>query len=189
MTHDLWYALKVRPRFEWVVAASLSNKGYDLFLPTYKSKRRWTDRTKILDLPLFPGYLFCQLDLRTRLPVLMTPGVSSIVGVGRNPQPVDEAEIEAIRTVVQSGVVYEPYAYLPVGQSVQVEDGALCGLTGIVTNHKNDSRLIISVSLLMRSVSVEIDRSLLKPIGNAPQGRFVIPEPDMMTPVTSPLPS
>jgi hypothetical protein len=67
-------------------------------------------------------------------------------------------------------VVYEPYAYLPVGQFVRVEEGALCGVTGIVTNHKNDSRLIISVTLLMRSVSVEIDRSFLKPIGNVLPG-------------------
>src|SRR5207247_8656719 len=163
MANDLWYALQVRPRSEWMVAANLCNKGYELFLPTYKSKRRWSDRTKILELPLFSGYLFCQFDVQTRLPILTTPGVSSIVGIGKPPQPVDEAEMQAIRTVVQSGAVYEPYAYLPVGQLVRVEEGALCGLTGIVTTHKNDSRLIISVTLLMRSVSVEIDRSLLKP--------------------------
>jgi len=186
MAHGLWYALKVRPRFEGMVAGSLSYKGYDLFLPTYKSKRHWSDRTKVLDLPLFPGYLFCRFDLQTRLPILTTPGVNSIVGAGRSPQAVDESEIEAIRTVVQSGVAYEPYAYLPVGQLVRVEDGALHGLTGIVTDHKNDSRLIISVSLLMRSVSVEIDRSSLKLAGNAPRRRFVIPDAAVMTSAIAP---
>ena len=183
MANDLWYALQVRPRSEWMVAANLCNKGYELFLPTYKCKRRWSDRTKILELPLFPGYLFCQFDVQTRLPILMTLGVSSIVGAGKSPQPVDETEIDAIRTVVHSGLMYEPYAYLPVGQLVRVEHGSLCGLTGVVTNRKNDFRLIISITLLMRSVSVEIDRSWLKPIGNAPQGRFVLPEASVMTPV------
>jgi len=158
-----------------MVAGSLSGKGYELFLPTYRSKRSWSDRTKVLDLPLFAGYLFCRFDIQTRLPILTTPGVGSIVGAGKTPEAVDEREIEAIRTVVRSGVVYEPYGHLPEGQLVHVEQGSLRGLTGVVMNHKKDSRLIISVTLLMRSVSVEIERSWLKPIG-APQGSFVFPD-------------
>ena len=173
MSDDQWYAIQVRPRFESTVAANLCTKGYELFLPTYRSKRLWSDRVKVLELPLFPGYLFCQLNLERRLPILKTPGVCSIVGAGRTPQPVREEEIQAIRNVVRSGVTYEPYAYLPVGQTVRVEQGALRGLTGIITENKGSPRLIISVPLLMRSVSVEVDRSWLKPIGSAPQSRFV----------------
>ena len=164
MSNDLWYALKIKPRQEWVAAANLTAKGYDLLLPTYKSKRRWSDRIKTLELPLFPGYLFCQFDVTRRLPILQTPGVCSVVGIGKCPEPIDEAEIEAIRTVVSSGATYQPHPYLNVGQLVQVEHGALTGLTGIVTQVKNDFRLIISVNLLMRSVSVEIDSAWVNPI-------------------------
>src|SRR5213083_2549360 len=81
-------------------------------------------------------------------------------------QPVDEAEIEAIRTVIQSGIACKPYPRLRTGQRVRVEDGALQGLTGVVMKYKDDCRLIISVTLLMRAVSVEIDRSSLKPIAD-----------------------
>ena len=163
---DDWYALQIRPRWESLVAAHLRYRGYEPFLPTYQAKRRWADRIKILDSPLFPGYLFCQFNLNTRMPILTTPGVSGIVGVGKSPQPVDEAEIEAIRTVIQSGIACKPYPRLRAGQRVRVEDGALQGLTGVVMKYKDDYRLIISVTLLMRSVSVEIDRSSLKPIAD-----------------------
>ena len=95
-----------------------------------------------------------------------------IVGVGKSPQPVDEAEIEAIRTVIQSGIACKPYPRLRTGQRVRVEDGALQGLTGVVMKHKDDYRLIISVTLLMRSVSVEIDRSWLKPIAAVPEAMY-----------------
>src|SRR5262245_65794889 len=101
MNDDLWYALKVRPRSEWMVAANLRNRGYEPFLPTYKSKRRWSDRIKTLELPLFPGYLFCRFDVQTRLPILTTPGGSFIVGGGKTPQPIDVAESEGGRTVTK----------------------------------------------------------------------------------------
>ena len=173
MAHDLWYALQVRPRRESMVAEILRNKGYEPFLPTYKAKRPWSDRTKILAAPLFSGYLFCRFDLETRLPILRTPGVNSIVGAGRNPQAINEAEIEAIRSVINSGVGCKPYPRLPLGQVVCVGYGSLEGLTGVVQKHKNEYRLIISVTLLMRSVSVEIDRAWLTPIRS--EKRFVPP--------------
>ena len=166
MRSDLWYALKVRPRFERVAVAHLRSRGYDPFLPTYISKRRWSDRIKSLELPLFPGYLFCQIDLKSRLPVLTAPGVNYIVGVGRAPEPVPEQEIASIRTIVSSGLYYEPFPYLNAGQLVRVEQGALVGLVGRVVEVKNTSRLIISINLLMRSVSAEIDRSWVHPVEN-----------------------
>jgi len=164
MAHQLWYALKVRPRFERIVVTHLQSRGYDPFLPTYTVQHRWSDRVKSLGLPLFPGYLFCQLDLNNRLPILTAPGVNFIVGVGKTAEPIQESEIQAIRSVVESGLQYEPYSYITVGQMVRVEQGALMGLTGFVSDIKNSARLIISVNLLMRSVSVEIDRSWVKPL-------------------------
>jgi transcription antitermination factor NusG len=156
-----------------MVGDILRAKGYDPFLPTYKSRRRWSDRIKTLELPLFPGYLFCQLDLRRRLPILTTPGVNFIVGVGKNPEPIDHTEIESIRNVVRAGLAYSPHPYLTVGQSVRIEHGSLTGLSGLITEVKNDVRLILSINLLMRSVAVEIDRSWVRPLHPKPQERFL----------------
>src|SRR5215471_16772080 len=98
-----WYALQVYQRLEKITALLLNQKGFDLFLPTYTVKRRWSDRVKVVEQPLFPGYLFCRLDARQRwLPVLTTPGVMSIVGTGKEPIAIPESEIEAVRRIVRS---------------------------------------------------------------------------------------
>jgi transcription antitermination factor NusG len=160
--NDSWYALHVRPRFENTVEMQLEGKGYEVFLPTYEAKRRWSDRVKTLVQPLFPGYVFCSFDVGARLPILTTPGVNSIVGIGKVPVPVDPQEISAIRSVINSGISSYPCDYIRDGESVRVESGPLEGLTGIVQRSKNSDRLIVSLTLLMRSVSVEIDRSWVK---------------------------
>jgi len=160
--NDSWYALHVKPRFESLVEAQLNGKGYEVFLPTYESKRRWSDRIKTLECPLFPGYVFCRFDLNLRLPILVTPGVNSIIGVGKTPTPVDAEEISAIRNIVQSGIAALPCDYIREGETVRVESGPLEGLVGIVQRSRNSERLVVSLTLLMRSVSVEIDRSWVK---------------------------
>jgi transcription antitermination factor NusG len=167
MRSDLWYALKVRPRFERSVVTHLQSRGYDPFLPCYAVKRQWSDRVKSIELPLFPGYVFCQFDIKARFPIVTTPGVSFVVGIGRVPEPIAHTEIESIRSVIASGLHYEPYPYLTLGQLVQVERGALSGLVGLITDLKNGSRLIISINLLKRSVSTEIDRGWVTPIDSS----------------------
>src|SRR5215475_4384076 len=162
---DGWYALHVKPRFEKYVTGQLSVKGYETFMPSYVSKRKWSDRVKTLSLPLFPGYVFCRFDLHTRLPVLVTPGVMAVVGVGKAPVAIADEEILAIQRVIDSGLPTQRWPYLNCGESVRVEAGPLEGLTGIVVRMKGSDRLIVSVSLLMRSVSVEIDRKDVKPLG------------------------
>lgn len=162
----LWYALHVRPRFEKVIARNLKGKGYEEFLPLLRRHNRWSDRVKEIDLPMFPGYVFCKFNALYRLPLLTIPGVNLIVGVGKSPMPVEERELDAIRAVMQSGVYCEPWPFMPVGQTVRVEHGPFIGTEGIVTAHKNTYRLIISVNLLQRSVAVEIDGDCLKPIGS-----------------------
>ena len=164
MVQDLWYALSVKSRWEFAVAANLRCKGYEPFVPTHRVSRRWSDRVKTLDMPLFSGYLFCRFDLRARLPILIMPGVNFIVGAGKIPEPISHAEIEAIRAVVQCGLTFDPHPYVTIGQWVRVECGALRGLRGIVTEVRNRSRLIVSINLLMRSVSVEIDPTWVQPI-------------------------
>ena len=172
MTADTWYAVKVRPRLERTVLTHLQARGYDPFLPCYSVKRQWTDRVKSVELPLFPGYLFCQFDFNARFPILSAPGVNFIVGMGRVPVPVPPAEIESIRSLVKSGLHYEPHPYLAVGQLVQIEQGALAGLIGLITEVKGNSRLILSINLLMRSVSAEIDRSWVRPINPSSKQYF-----------------
>jgi transcription antitermination factor NusG len=164
MRENPWYALKVKPRFEQSVVTHLRGRGFDPFLPVYMAKRRWSDRVKSIELPLFPGYLFCQFDLNNRLPILTAPGVNFIVGIGKLPQAVSDHEMEAIRTVIGSGLYYEPHPYLNLGQLVRVEEGSLAGLVGRVTEVKNSTRLVISINLLMRSVSTEIDRKWVLPL-------------------------
>jgi transcription antitermination factor NusG len=160
-----WYAIRIQSRLGGVAAATLRGKGYEEFLPLYRSRRRWSDRIKQLDLPLFPGYLFCRLDLTGRLmPVLTTPGVIGIVGPGKTPVPIDDEEIEAIRAILRSGLAAQPWPFLQVGSRVYIERGPLTGLEGIITNTDKVYRLIVSVNLLQRSVAVEIDRDWARPI-------------------------
>ena len=160
----LWYALHVRSRFEKPVLAQLEGKGYEAFLPTYTSVRRWSDRTKSVTLPLFPNYIFCRFDVHARLPILVTPGVNFVVGAGKSPTAVDDNEIAALRYLLDSEVAPQPWPYIGVGETVQVVAGPLCGLTGIVLRTKGCDRLIVSISLLMRSVAVEVDRRHIEPL-------------------------
>lgn len=137
-------------------------------------KRRRNGRVREIDAPLFPGYVFCQFDAQNRLPILITPGVIAVVGRGRIPLPVDDEEIAAIQTVVLSGLRAEPWPYLELGQKVRIESDSLQGLEGILINFKGNHRIVVSVSLLRRSVALEIDQSCVRPIGS---GRARVLEP------------
>jgi len=159
-----WFALRVRSRCEKLVAALLHHKGLEEFLPLYRSRRQWSDRVQSVELPLFPGYVFCRLDPLYRLPVLITPGVLHFVGVGRIPAPVEDEEIVAIRSAVQSGLQTEPWPFLDVGQRVRLEDGPLTGLEGILIEVRKQHRIVVSVTLLRRSVAVEIERQWVRPV-------------------------
>lgn len=162
-----WFALQVRTRHETAIAGFLEAKGYEQFVPLYKSRKRWSDRVKVMEAPLFPGYLFCRFDPQYRLPVLKTPGVIQVIGYNRIPAPIDETEIHAIQTLIASGLQTQPWPFLAVGDHVRIESGALRGLDGIVVKLKENHRLVVSVTLLRRSVAVEIDSALVEP-GFAP---------------------
>jgi transcription antitermination factor NusG len=160
-----WYVVRVRSNFERVAAASFHEKGFETYLPLYRSRRKWSDRTKEIDVPLFPGYVFSRFDTALRLPILTTPGVVSIVGSNATgPAAVPEAEIEAIRKLLQSKLPIGPWPFLSAGQHVVVERGPLSGVEGIVVQIKNGFRLVVSVSLLQRSVYAEIDRDWVRPV-------------------------
>jgi len=152
-----WYALQVWVRKESLVATQLEGQGFECFLPRYKSVRQWSDRKKEIEQPLFPGYLFCRFHYSERRPVVVTPGVLQVVGNGRTGLAVDQQEIEAIRFAVASGAAAQPWSYLEIGERVRVNGGRLTGLEGILVNFKGNHRVVLSVSLLQRSVALEID--------------------------------
>ena len=163
-----WFALQVRSRSENIVATFLRGYGYEWFLPSYKCRRQWSDRVKQMEVPLFPGYLFCRFNPQDRLPILKTPGMIGIVGIANTPIAVDDGEIAALRALVNSQLPRQPWPYLQVGQRVRIEHGALCGLEGILLNFKGDHRLVLSVTLLRRSVAAEIDSAWVTPIHERP---------------------
>lgn len=151
-----WFALRVKPRAERPVADALAAKGYEQFLPLHKERRRWSDRVKTIETPLFAGYVFCRFDVQKRLGVLTTPGVLHVVSTGTIPQPIPYEEIAALRVVVGSGLPIESWPFLHVGQRVQIVSGPLAGASGILQSVKSRDRLVVTLSLLQRSVAVEV---------------------------------
>ena len=159
-----WYALRVRSNHERVAAMHLREQGYEEFCPAYRSERQWSDRKKTIEQFLFPGYVFCRLNPDDRLPVLMMPGVVNVVGFGSRPAAIPDQEIEHVRTMVRSGLLVTPWPFLSVGQTVVLERGPLAGVEGILQQIKKTFRLVVSVQLLQRSVSTEVDRAWVRPV-------------------------
>jgi transcriptional antiterminator NusG len=159
-----WYALQVRPRFEKVAANLLESKGFETFLPLYCSRRRWSDRMKMVELPLFPAYLFSRFNAEARLPILTTPGVIGVLGLGKRPVPVDDADIANVQAIVASGLPACPWPFLERGDPIRIVQGPLRGMEGILVRSEKHERLVVSVKLLQRSVAVDIDRDWVRPV-------------------------
>jgi transcription termination/antitermination protein NusG len=163
-----WFALRVRSNHERVAAMYLREQHYEEFCPAYKSERQWSDRKKTVEQFLFPGYVFCRLNPNDRLPILMMPGVVNVVGFGNKPAAIPDQEIEQVRRMVRSGLLVTPWPFLNVGQPVVLERGPLAGVEGILQEIKKTFRLVVSVHLLQRSVSTEVDRAWVRPITALP---------------------
>jgi transcription antitermination factor NusG len=164
MMSPAWYAVQVRPRHEKAVLTGLVQRGYEAFLPLYRSRRKWSDRFQDVDLPLFQAYVFCRLDINRRLPVLTIPGVIRFIGTGKTPVPVDEDEMIAIHSVINSGLLVRPFPFIKVGQSVLIEEGPLRNIRGILSQIDGADQLVVSISLLQRSVGVAIPRHWIRPV-------------------------
>jgi transcription antitermination factor NusG len=158
-----WHAIRVRLRWEKMAADSLHGKEYEAFLPLYRKRSPWSDRVKEIDVPLFPGYVFCRGDFSGRPRLVTTPGVIGILSFGGIPAIISENEIEAIKSVIRSGLYTEPWLYLREGQRVRIHSGALTGIEGILIRTKSDCRVVLSIEALCRSVAVEINRECLTP--------------------------
>jgi len=157
-----WYAIWTRSRHEQTVREQLERKGYEAFLPTVPKWSRWKDRKKKIDWPLFPGYCFARFHPAERLPILTCTGVVSIVSFDGDVAPIPEAEIDAIRRVVESDLQYDPCPLIKEGTMVEVTHGPLKGVQGRLVRKGTHSRLILAVDLIGQAVSVEVDAADVK---------------------------
>lgn len=159
-----WYALRVKPRHEKAVAEALRVQGFEEFLPLFKERRRWSDRTKEIETPLFANYTFCRFAAQHRLAVLRVPGVVGIVRFGDRLAEVDSAEIDAVRAAAGSGRIVRPCEFLLAGQRVRIVSGPLANVEGIFQRFSGSDQLVVSVTILQRSVAVELEGDAVIPI-------------------------
>ncbi len=169
-----WWAIYTRHQHEKSVADTLSAKGFEVFLPTYQSIRRWNDRRKILSLPLFPCYVFVRGSLGRRLQIVTTPGIHMILAHGETFAAIPETEIQALRRTVEGHFRVEPHPFLRCGDRVRVTRGSLQGVEGILVRKKNIFRLVLSVEMLAQSVAVEVDAADIEPL-RVPTGVSSLP--------------
>jgi transcription antitermination factor NusG len=160
----LWYVVYTSANHEKRVQMQLQERNVESLLPLYEERRRWKDRTKRLQLPVFPGYVFVRLALRDRLQVLRIPGVARLVGFNGDPVPLSESDIAALRTALDRQSILQPHPYLTVGRRVRIKGGPLKGMEGILIRKKNIFRLVVSIPLISRSASVEIDTAYVERI-------------------------
>jgi transcriptional antiterminator NusG len=161
-----WFAVQVRAGREQLAATHLGIRGYEVFLPCYRERRRWSDRVKTIDCALFAGYVFCRLQTGLAAKVVTTPGVIQILSDATGPIPIPSHEIEAIQRIVQTRLAVEPWTLVQVGQVVRLEQGPLSGVNGIVLTTTNRHRLVVSISLLQRAVAVEVEADWISiPLG------------------------
>ncbi|MBY0508269.1 MAG: hypothetical protein K2X03_30430 [Bryobacteraceae bacterium] len=156
--------MRVRSRCEKLAAAALTARGFEVLAAVAPQRRVWVDRVRTVEMPLFPGYIFARFDPKQRIEIERTAGVACIVHFSDHCCPVDDFEIDSIRRVLGSGLDIYRAPFFGVGKFVSVKHGALAGTRGVVVEVKNRFRLVVSVTLLQRSVAVEIDEAILEPL-------------------------
>ena len=153
-----WFAIQTRSRHEKKIADELQHRGVEVFLPTIRLTRKWSDRVKKVDFPLFAGYEFVKIfpTPGERLKVLTVYGVLSFVGVAGRGAPIPDVEIENLKTALANEIALRPTPFLKMGQRVRVRGGALAGMEGILTGTRGEKHLVISISTIQKSVSLVI---------------------------------
>ena len=137
-------------------------RDIESFLPVCRSTRRWRNGCTVnLERPLFPGYVFVRVNQTHRVRVLELPGVVSIVGAARRPAPLPDGDIEALKNGIHL-INAEPHRYLQIGERVRVRSGPLQGMSGILVRRKNSVRVVLTLDLIMKSISVEVDEQDLE---------------------------
>jgi transcription antitermination factor NusG len=154
-----WFAVHTRSKHEMKVKAQLQGKKIHVFLPMLKELRRWSDRRKLIEQPLFPGYVFVRMDEQNeenRISVLRTAGVVQFVGIQGNGTPIPEKQIENVQTLIASEIQFGLSPFLRVGQKVRIRGGCLDGIEGILTARNADRSVVVSVDLIQRSLSIRV---------------------------------
>jgi transcription antitermination factor NusG len=154
-----WYAAYTSSRHEKTVAEHLRQRDVECFLPLYETVRRWNNGRHRVHLPLFPSYVFVRMGLRDKLRVLQVPGLAQLVSFQGSPAVLPDAEIETLRSALAAGVQAQPCRYLNVGSQVEICNGPLQGLRGILLRHQGQFRVVVSVEMIMRSIVVEVEAS------------------------------
>jgi transcription antitermination factor NusG len=162
-----WFVATVKPQHEATVAQGFNLREMEQFSPTYEMQRQNRQASRrTMRPPLFPGYVFCRFRRLERAAVLKTPGVTSIISFGGNPVAISEEEIERVRIMIASGRAIRPWPYLERGSSVLIESGPLRGVEGIVVEADGDLNVVVSITLLQRSVCVRIERETVTHVSN-----------------------
>jgi transcription antitermination factor NusG len=162
--HRKWFAAVTTPQHEKSALRHLDSSGIETFLPTYQLCRTWKNRQKVrVELPLFPTYLFVHIDHAERSQVLRTPGVRQLVGNSREPVSLADREIDFLRMTLREQTA-EPYAGLVEGQRVRIKSGSMRGVEGLLIRQSSEWRFILTVQLIHRHVTLEVDASSLEPI-------------------------
>ncbi|HXY13050.1 MAG TPA: UpxY family transcription antiterminator [Terriglobales bacterium] len=161
-----WYALYTRFRYEKQVAAMLTYREVEYYLPLYEAMHRWKDRNARVQLPLFPSYIFVRLDLQDRMRALTIPGVIRLVG-SKHPEPLSSEEVEAIKSYLSCRLPVEPYPYLTQGTRVRIVCGPLAGMEGLILRRKSTCRIVINLDLIQRSMLVEVAAADVEYLGAA----------------------
>lgn len=159
-----WFALRVKPKHEKTASSALGAKGYECFLPLYLSRRKYGGRFKNFHLPLFPGYTFARFDPDDRLGILKTDSVLSILGNGKELVSVPDEEIETLQLVVKSKLAVHAHPFLNIGDRVRLAEGPLRGSEGILVRTEGNDHLVVSVTILQRSLSLQIERAWVRPL-------------------------
>lgn len=161
-----WYAAYTFPRHEKRVAEQFAGRGVEFFLPQYETVRRWKDRRVLLSLPLFPSYVFVHIPLGERLRVLEVPSVVRLVGFNGIPIPLPESEVEKLRNGLDASLRAKPHPFLTIGQRVRIVHGTLEGMEGILLRRKGLFRVVLSLDLIQRSISVELDTEAIQTVSH-----------------------
>jgi transcription antitermination factor NusG len=163
-----WYVLTVKMGREATVRDILEQFGYVVFVPSVTESRRYSDRLKKVQQPLFPGYVFSQFDSKRKVPILRVSHVMGIVGDRSGPIAVPEEEIIGVQKALENLIPCQPWPFLKVGQPVRIIAGPLCGVRGRLERVKGEMRVVIGISLLQRALAVEVDRAYVRPIESYP---------------------
>jgi transcription antitermination factor NusG len=162
---ESWYAVQTRARHERVVVQRFRDKGLTTFLPLVTEVRRWSDRWKSVELPLFNCYVFVKIMATNedRVRVLRTDSVFDFVGVPRQGTPIPDEQIDALRTIVEERVNWRSYPFLKIGQRVRIRGGALDGIEGILVSRNGERSVVVSVDAIQRSLSVRVEGYKIEP--------------------------